>query len=126
MSGNLSELKIETGAECGVTDSEYCDEGFDCATRQTSGNRIELETDDECIDRCADLETGETGEDRDNNKFSSELLIEIDPSVEIDERVYKAINHKISQVINQIISYSLSEAMSDAIDLDGMEDDEDW
>jgi len=49
----------------------------------------------------------------------------MDPSAEIDERVYGEINKKISEIINQIISYSLSEAMDEAIDLDGMEDDSD-
>ena len=49
----------------------------------------------------------------------------MDPSAEIDERVYGEINKKISEIINQIISYSFSEAMDEAIDLDGMEDDSD-
>jgi hypothetical protein len=124
MNGNLSETKTDTGAECAVVDIDFDDEGFDCSTRQTSGGRVKLETEDECLDKCADLETGP--EDDGDNKFSAEILIEIDPSAEIDERVYGEINKKISQIINQIISYSLSEAMDEAIDLDGMEDDDSY
>jgi hypothetical protein len=94
MSGNLSELKTDTGAECGVVDIDFDDEGFDCSTRQTSGNRVKLETEDECIDKCADLETG--SDDGEGYTFNAEVLIEMDPSAEIDERVYGEINKKIS------------------------------
>ena len=123
MNGNLSETQTETGAECAVVESDFDDEGFDCSTRQTSGNAVKLETQDECPEKCAAIETGP--EDDGDNNFSAQVLIEIDPSAEIDERVYGEINKKISQIINQIISYSLSEAMDDAIDLDGLEDDGD-
>ena len=105
MSGNLVETSTETGAECAVVESDFDDEGFDCSTRQTSGNAVKLESQDECPDKCAALETGP--DDSEGYTFTAEVLIEMDPSAEIDERVYGEINKKISQIINQIISYSL-------------------